>query len=107
MSNWSDSAARANAAQLRVFGEDVVYRKPAGTPLSLAAIRNVRDPQESESPAAFESIWTTAAELPIVPAKGDLVSIGSTEYVVHESKPDADPDSNGLRIYLNRRKPNA
>jgi hypothetical protein len=114
MSAFSNAAARVNAACLRSFGFLVSYQQPGvDKPFTITAVRGVRDAQENDSAAAYEAIWTTLdqfvsdppQETDRLPLNGDAVTIGDIDYVVHDSKPDLDPDSDGLRIYLKRRRP--
>jgi hypothetical protein len=70
-------------------------------------IRGLRQRDENEQLAAFERIWTTTVQFAGYPdpQAADLVAIGGVSYEVHTVKPDADPDSNGVTIYLNRSFP--
>ncbi len=69
------------------FGEPVVYQSvqggfPVGDPLTIIAIRHVRERSESGAAASAEEISINPADLPADPQPGDWVTAWGIEFVV-------------------------
>jgi hypothetical protein len=111
MSTWQSIGALANVSQLRTWGIPVIYQPSSGVPaVSIVGIRGRRDSQETGQQSQYERIWTTVgqptSQLQTLPAKGDWITIGGTQYTVHSVKP-GEPDDDGIWIYLSARNTNA
>lgn len=105
MSSWSEKTARVNVSQLREFGSTALLANPGAPMVPFTAVRLQRQQLENESAGAFEQIWTTTVALTASAVVGGTVTLGAVEYLIQDVKPDADPDSNGFTIYLNRKRP--
>lgn len=115
MSIWASLSSVLNQAQMGAFGEPVLYQTAADAaldnpppPIAVTVERQTRD--QTESLANYERVWGTvgsaSGQFPAAPAKGDFMTIGGTDYVIFQAKPDEDPGSDGYRIYLAKRNPN-
>jgi hypothetical protein len=94
MSNWSDTAARVNTAELATFGEPVVYQAPPDrTAVPVSAIRLMREAQEAGIAANFEGVAVNPADFANPPVKGDWVTVGGQLYLVTATR---QPDPYGL-----------
>ncbi len=98
MSDWSIMAADVNAAMQRSFGEPVVYQSvqgglPVGAPVTITAIRHVRERDESGAVASTEEISINPADLPYLPQPGDWVTAWGIQFVVG---PVRQPDPYGM-----------
>ena len=81
MSDWSIIGANVNASMQDAFGEPVVYPPvqggfSVGDPLTITAIRHVRERAESGAAASAEEISVNPAELPNFPQPGDWATAG-------------------------------
>lgn len=101
---WPDDASLVNTAKLDVFGGPFQYSQVPGDYFTVNGVRGVRDSGENTALAPFERFWSRLSEFPMPPRKGDVTLLGDQEYVVHEIVQDRDPASDGLTIYLNRRR---
>jgi hypothetical protein len=115
MSTFSRASARLNAACLRAAGFPVVYQQAGVDPITITAAYGMRDRSERGNSAAYESIWTTRAQLAASPAaspagdtvivdpqSGDLVTLGDLAYIVHDVKSGTDPEDDSISLYLKR-----
>lgn len=99
MATWSELAARTNAAQLRVFGEDVSYLGASaglGSPAIVSSIWNEDRKFMPENVNAL--VWALASAFPSVPQKNDKFQRGSVYYIVADV-PESDGNG-GLWINL-------
>lgn len=90
MSTWSDLPARVNAAQLRVFGEPIVYRPNGGVgaPVEIKCIPTTPGIDTSAALGYFADVHVDPADVPY-PQKKDEVdwSDGVTYTVSKVSRP--------------------
>ena len=98
MSDWSTMSADVNATMQQAFGEPVVYQPvqgglPLGDPVTITAIRHVRERAESGAAASAEEISINPADLPNFPQPGDWVTAWGIQFVVG---PVRQPDAYGL-----------
>lgn len=98
MSDWSIIGANVNAAMLDAFGEPVVYQQvqggfPVGDPVTITAVRHIRERAESGAAASAEEISLNPAGLPTFPKPGDWVTAWGTQFVVG---PVRQPDAYGM-----------
>lgn len=107
MSDFDDAALDLNAARLDVFGEFFTYRVPGGVSVSITGVRADRGTEQNEQLAAFERVWTRTGQFGAAgaPSKGDVLVMGTEPYIVIDCKPDTDPSSDGITLYLNRKLP--
>ena len=98
MSNWSTLNLAANAIMQETFGEPVVYQSAqagmaVGDPVTIAAIRHLRERAESGAVAKVEEISINPADLPNFPQPGDWVTAWGLQFVVG---PVRQPDPYGM-----------
>ena len=87
MSDWSTLSASANTIMLAKFGEPVVYQQmqagmPVGDPVTIIAIRHVRERAESGGVASIEEISVNPADLPNPSQRGDSITAWGAQFVV-------------------------
>ena len=89
-SRFDDALARADAAQLRTFAEDAVFRDPNSTledfDITLVpSERDIAEPPSQLSPRGqYSTVWTRIDSLPVVDPTGYQIVLGSDVYnVVH------------------------
>jgi hypothetical protein len=71
------------------FGEPVVYQSQAGEPLTITAIRCIRERMEAGAVASVEEIEVNPVDLPAAPQRGDTVTAwGATFTVTTVRQPD-------------------
>jgi hypothetical protein len=97
-SDWPAIDAAVNAAMLDSFGEPVMYQPvqgglPAGDPVTITAIRHVRERAESGAAASAEEISLNPTDLPNFPQPGDWVTAWGTQFVVRTVR---QPDAYGM-----------
>lgn len=88
---------------LAAMGINVVYTcNPGGSPVTITAIRKIRQRQEVGAYPQWEEISIGPAALPTYPTKGDFVTLDSgLAYIVNSVR---QPDPNGLiTLTLNQR----
>ena len=98
MSDWPTIDAAVNAAMQDAFGEPVVYQSAqggltVGAPVTITAIRHIRERAESGAAASAEEISINPADLPSFPQPGDWVTAWGTQFVV---KTVRQPDAYGM-----------
>ncbi len=98
MSDWPTLGAAVNAAMQETFGEPVVYQSAqagmaVGDPVTITAIRHLRERAESGGVAKVEEISINPADLPNFPQPGDWVSAWGLQFVVG---PVRQPDPYGM-----------
>ena len=98
MSDWPTIGASVNASLQDTFGEPVVYQPvqgglPVGDPLTVTAIRHVRERAESGTAASTEEISINPADLPNFPQPGDWVTAWGSQFVIG---PVRQPDAYGM-----------
>jgi hypothetical protein len=98
MCDWPTLAANVNAIMQDAFGEPVVYQAvqsglPVGDPVTITAIRHVRERAESGAAASAEEISINPGDLPNFPQPGDWVTAWGTQFVVG---PVRQPDAYGM-----------
>ena len=98
MPDWPSIDAAVNAALQEAFGEPVVYQPvqggfPVGDPVTITAIRHIRERPESGAAASVEEISINPADLRGFPQPGDWVTAWGTQFVVG---PVRQPDAYGM-----------
>ena len=98
MFEWPTINAAVNALMQDAFGEPVVYQQmqagiPAGTPVTLMAIRHLRQRAEAGAVASVEEISIDPTDLPNLPQRGDSVAAWCAQFVVTTVR---QPDSYGM-----------
>ena len=96
--SWASIADSVNASMLETFGEPVVYQPvqgglPVGDPVTITAIRHIRERAESGAAASTEEISVNPADLPNFPQRGDWVTAWGLQFVVG---PVRQPDPYGM-----------
>jgi hypothetical protein len=98
MPDWPAIDTAVNVIMQQTFGEPVVYQ-PAqagmavGDPVTIAAIRHLRERAESGAVAKVEEISINPADLPNFPQPGDWVTAWGLQFVVG---PVRQPDPYGM-----------
>ena len=88
MNAWDRAVAGANAAQLRTFGEPVIWTQAPSAPIALTGI--VEKPQRDEpanGPRREIRIWFQGSDL-LSPQKGNTMTYNGTVYTVIKVWPD-------------------
>ena len=98
MSDWPTIDAAVNATMQDTFGEPVVYQPvqagiAAGDPVTITAIRHIRERAEAGAVASVEEISINPADLPNPPQRGDWVTAWGAEFVVSTVR---QPDPYGM-----------
>lgn len=102
MPDFSDALDDLNAACAVDFyrGDAIAYTPFGGSPISMIGIQRDTSTLESLSPGTVAAIWFNAADFEAPPAKGDLMSIGSSNYTVVDIREDA---GGGVTLSLMKR----
>jgi hypothetical protein len=100
MPDWSTINAAVNAIMQETFGEPVVYQSAlagmaVGDPITITAIRHLRERAESGAVAKVEEISINPADLPNFPQPGDWVTAWGLQFVVG---PVRQPDPYGMVV---------
>jgi hypothetical protein len=107
--DWPSIGAAVNAALQDAFGEPVVYQQvqgclPVGNPVTITAIRHVRERAESGTAASAEEISVDPAELPNFPQPGDWVTAWGIQFAVSTVR-QADPYGMAQLTLIARKSP--
>jgi hypothetical protein len=98
MSGWATISANANRIMQNAFGEPVVYQpmqagQAVGGPVTITAVRHIRERAEAGAVASVEEIEINPVDLPNPPQRGDVVSAWGAQFVVSTVR---QPDPYGM-----------
>jgi hypothetical protein len=96
MSGWPTISANANRIMQNRFGEPVVYQSmQSGEPLTITAIRRLRERMEAGAVASMEEIEVNPIDFPNVPQRGDTVAAWGAAFTVTTVR---QPDPYGMYV---------
>lgn len=91
---YSDQVAAVDAACLRAFGRDVIYRPSGGGQAAIRAIfQEAREPEDA-SPGTYGVMFIRRADLGADPQRGDEAEIDGAHYTVWDI--EADPEGGAV-----------
>ena len=98
MSNWSALDEATNAIMQDTFGEPVVYQRmvngqASGEPVTITAVRHMREREEAGVAAHVEAISVNPTDLSFYPQRGDQVTAWGATFTVNTVR---QPDPYGL-----------
>jgi len=98
MSDWLTISADVNRILQNAFGEPVVYQpmrvgQAVGGPVTIIAVRHIRERAEAGAVASVEEIDVNPSDLPNPPQRSDTVAAWGAQFVVSTVR---QPDPYGM-----------
>lgn len=88
MADWSSLLGSLNAAAVAAFGREVLYSPQDGPPFTLPAIFEATREAEENTLGVYAAVFVRAADLSVVPQRGDSLTVDDVVYMVYDIQVD-------------------